>query len=72
MQAKAIKDAIPVSSTWEIEGENGFNTPCIDYDAWCVLPSVVAFAGERYCKTGWNSDTGMACYKAGLPIAKKE
>lgn len=69
MKATAIKEAIQVINTWEIEGEKGFETPCPDYLTWCNLPAAAAFDGIYYAKTGWNSDTCRACYKTGRKFA---
>jgi hypothetical protein len=44
-------------------------TSCLDFDAYKKLPDVLAFAGDKYVKTGWNSDTGRACFKTGRPFA---
>lgn len=34
-----------------------------DYDACKSLPTVLAFQGASYVRTGWNSDTGEVTYK---------
>lgn len=70
MKATAI-ESIEVINTWEIEGEQGFETPCVDYLAWCGLPAAATIDGSvYYAKTGWNSDTGRACYKTGRKFAR--
>lgn len=68
-QATVISDTIPIISTWTLGGDLGFNTDCIDYEQWTQLPVAVKYNGNTYVKTGWNSDTGLACYKVSNNFA---
>ncbi|MBY0277914.1 hypothetical protein K2Z84_21480 [Candidatus Binatia bacterium] len=36
---------------------------CADFDAYKALPEVVEFDGRLWGLTGWNSDTGRACWQ---------
>lgn len=39
-----------------------------DYDDVVKLPTALAYDGAVYVRTGFNSDTGVVCYKPG-PVA---
>lgn len=74
--AVAVTNAIPVLLHHHIKEGGGrgvedyiIETTCVDYDAYKALPTAVRFEGRLYTKTGWNSDTGLACYKTGRPFA---
>jgi hypothetical protein len=69
MMATPIHNAISVISNWNIGDQWGLETTCLDYDAFKALPKAVEYDGRQYSLTGWNSDTGRACYKTGLPLA---
>ena len=68
MKAQAIA-AIPILSYHFIAGDRIVETTCRDYDHYCTLPEAVTYNGMVYGKTGWSSDTGMACYKTAARIA---
>lgn len=69
MKAKPIHDAIVIINADIIEGETVLTTACRDFDQWCALPGVVEFEGRICGKTGWSSDTYLACYKSGAKMA---
>lgn len=71
MEAKRVVGTIIVLAHFDIDGEKILETNCEDYDRFCYIPDVVNFEGRIYCKTGWNSDTGRACYKHGRNYAVK-
>jgi hypothetical protein len=68
MQAKATQ-LIAVLSYVSIEGENIIEVECRDYDHYKSLPEVVDVSGELFTRTGWNSDTQLACYKSNRKVA---
>jgi hypothetical protein len=70
MKAKAIKDTVPVLNQFFFGNEHSFETSCVDYEDYEMLPDAVELKGRIYVKTGWNSDRGRAYYKTGRPIAK--
>lgn len=51
------------------DGEHYVVVPCIDFDTYKQLPGGAAFGGRAYGLTGWNSDQGLAYYKAGRAFA---
>ena len=69
--ATVVKGAIVLSSAGWCEGELILTTTCRDYDHFASLPDVVSYRGVECGKTGWSSDTMMACYKQGATIAHK-
>ena len=80
--ATARNDLILVDSAYESEGQyflniklplthsETLNRDIYSWDALKRLPEVVEFNGRLYGRTGWNSDTGFAYYKADHNIAK--
>lgn len=67
--AKVISDVITVIP-YHIEGKVILETQCNDFDAFIRLPRVVDYNGTICTITGFNSDTGRACYKSGMPYAR--
>ena len=67
--ATPIQKAIPVISSWEVEGTHGLETPCSDYGEYIGLPAAVEYQGRRYGKTGWNSDKDLAYYQTSKNFA---
>lgn len=67
-RAKRIDDIV-VLAAGECEGEFYLVTGCADYDNFRQLPGAVAFEGRRYGRTGWNSDSNQAYYKANAALA---
>ena len=63
-------DGILVNTFYQLEGVHWLETDCADYDAWKALPAVVAYEYRAYAKTGWNSDSGKACYSTNKPFAR--
>ena len=61
--ATEIPRTIDILSSQEIEGTLVIETSCPDYEAYIHLPVFVSYLGRELGKTGWNSDTGRACYK---------
>jgi hypothetical protein len=69
LTAKVKPDAIVITlATW-ITGHLVLETNCLDYDAYKALPQVVEYRGIECGKTGWNSDTGYACYQSSAYLA---
>lgn len=75
MTSKTHATAIP--QTYKVlgsgtlpDGEAYIHIDCRDYSAFTALPDGMEFDGKTYGKTGWNSDTGLAYYKAGAPLAR--
>lgn len=68
LEAKAIS-GIVVNSHYCLDNEFWLETDCKDYEAWSSLPAIVAFGGQKYGKTGWNSDLHKACYSTGKSFA---
>lgn len=58
-------------ATW-MEGQLVLETTCRDFDHYKTLPDVVVYEGVECGKTGWSSDTHLACYKSGTAIAKEK
>lgn len=71
-QAKPVPVCVLVLNPQTIGSDRVFETPCEDYERFAKLPGVCEFEGRLYAKTGWNSDTGLACYKTGRMIAKEK
>ena len=69
MNARAESRYIRVLQSTYIEGQHIAEVECNDFDFYMGLPSVLEFQGRLFGKTGWNSDTGKACYKTGVPMA---
>lgn len=69
--AHEIPGAITVLFEIELEGKLVIETGCADYEAFSRLPNAVSYNGKTLGKTGWNSDSGKACYKEGAKIALK-
>lgn len=68
--ATAIKNAVEVVEVQKLpDGDVCIITDCPDYDAYRALPKAVSFDGKNFGLTGWNSDTGRACYKASKKFA---
>lgn len=55
---------------WVVQGETIAEVDCEDYDHFTTLPDVVSYDGIMLGKTGWNSDTGRACYKSRAQVLK--
>jgi len=71
MEAKARRDIVTVSALHVIDGRTIVETLCVDYEHYRQLPDAIEFVNKILCKTGWNSDTGLACYKSGALYARK-
>lgn len=69
MHAEAVKNVVAVLALHSIEGQSILETSCSDYHTYALLPTALLFEGRVYGKTGWNSDTGRACFKTGVPLA---
>lgn len=52
------------------DGVTALKVDCYDFDAYQALPSVVEFDGRLFGKTGWNSDTGLGCYRDDCRVAR--
>lgn len=63
-------DGITINTSYQLEGVYWLETDCADYDAWKALPAVVAYDNRAYGKTGWNSDSGKACYSTNKLFAQ--
>lgn len=70
MEAKIVRDHIPVRADYHLSDCRCLEVDCADYDAYAALPRVVEKDGELFGLTGWNSDRGVACYKTGVPLAR--
>lgn len=51
------------------DGERFIEVSCLNYDGYVRLPDGMDFEGRVYTRTGWNSDTQVAYYKAGAAYA---
>jgi hypothetical protein len=69
-QAKEVR-GIVIIAHHVLKGESILETTCRDYDHYKSLPELVAYQGQHFGKTGWSSDTYMACYKSSAAIAYK-
>ena len=70
MEAKIVKDMLLLQSVQVIGRDSIATVDCLDYDAYRKLPEVIHYMGKTMGKTGWNSDSGYACYKTGVVLAK--
>ena len=70
MKATALKNTVVLNSIHMIGGESVFQTVCRDFEMFCQLPEVIEYNGIVAGKTGWNSDTGFACYRSRLNFAR--
>jgi len=68
--AKVLPGFLRLNSTQVIEGEFVAETNCADYDAWRALPVAIEVQGKVLGKAGWNSDTGIACYKEKVLLGR--
>jgi len=68
-EAFSVPRAVIVRKHDEVEGDFILETDCADFEAFKRLPAAVTFDGRTYGKTGWNSDSGYACFKTGVNIA---
>lgn len=69
MKADVVKNALVLTSIHRIEGDLVLTTTCRDFDSFAKLPAVVSYKGTECGKSGWSSDTGIACYKSSANIA---
>lgn len=69
-KATAVKDVIQIAALHAIEGSSIIETSCNDFDEYKALPNVIQYNAVIYCKTGWSSDSGYACYKSNMFFAK--
>lgn len=67
--ASPIVGAITVLSHGRCDGDFLAEVACPDYDAFRALPAAILFLGRTLGRTGWNSDTGRACYKESARFA---
>lgn len=68
MKATRLDDTVEVLYTNTCPDGNKFVVvPCADYDELRKLPKAIEFNGERYGRTGWNSDTCAAYYRNPSP-----
>ena len=69
--AQRVADALPVRRIDRLPGgAAALIVDCDDYDAFRMLPRVVAFDGRRYGLTGWHSDWQIACYRSDVALAQ--
>lgn len=69
MKARVVENAIVIHAAHLIEGVTVLETTCASFKDFCALPGVVEFEGRVCGKTGWSSDTNLACYKSDAKIA---
>ena len=70
MEAKIVKNTLLLQSVQAIGRDSIAMVDCLDYEAYRKLPEVIEYQGKMLGKTGWNSDSGYACYKTGVALAK--
>ena len=74
MDATGLDNYYPVSYEFT-DKETGFRWLHMKLDApfeWeqvKKLPAAMAFEGEVFVRTGWNSDKGEVYYRTGMPAA---
>lgn len=69
-QAKILPGFLKLNALHVIEGEFIAETNCADYSAYRSLPVAIEVQGKVLGKTGWNSDTGIACYKEKVLLGR--
>lgn len=67
--AHAVRNAVEVTTYYQLEGEWWIETPCADYDAYQAIPVALEFEGRRFGRTGWNSDRNVAYFCTRKPFA---
>ncbi len=70
MEARIVRDHIPVRTDYHLSDCRCLEVDCADHDTYMSLPRVVEKDGDLFGLTGWNSDRGMAYYKTGVPFAR--
>jgi len=74
MNAAAVDNVYPVSYEFT-DKETGYRWLHMKLDApfeWeqvKKLPAALAYSGEVFVRTGWNSDKGEVYYRTGMPAA---
>jgi hypothetical protein len=75
MNAAAVDNVYPVSYEFT-DKETGFrwlhmkvDAP-FEYEQVKKLPAALAYDGDVFVRTGWNSDKGEVYYRTGMPAAK--
>lgn len=62
-------DAIAILVRHQVEGATVLEVDCRDYGHFSSMPQVVRTEDGIVCvRTGWNSDTGRACFKSHPPF----
>lgn len=69
IDAQAV-DRVRVLAIHKLQGVTILETSCEGYEAFRRLPPAVTWEGLELGKTGWNSDTGRACYKSDAALAR--
>jgi len=72
--AKVLPGFLKLNTLEVIEGEFVAETNCADYQVYCNLPTAIEIPGTSnkvvLGKAGWNSDTGIACYKEKVLLGR--
>lgn len=71
MNAHTVVGAVTVVAEYTLDREMVLEVECRNFDHYRTLPSVVSFRGIECVRTGWSSDTCLACYKQSCMIARK-
>lgn len=72
MTGKSREDVVPI---YRIDYIDNVTIAVVngiwDYDKFLLLPEVLEIEGSIYCRTGWNSDGGLAYYRDDVVVGKK-
>jgi len=72
MTGKRRKDIVPIHRIDHVDNVRiAVVNGCWDYDYFLSLPEVLEIEGSIYCRTGWNSDSGLAYFRDDVMIGRE-